>query len=124
MITAVHALIYSKQAEEVRAFLRDTLGLPHVDSGGGWLIFALPPAEVGVHPSDGDTTHQLFLMCDDLDATMAELAAKGVELTGKVTEQEWGRETAIKLPDGSLLGLYQPLHPTAYGLPRRSPIAG
>jgi len=118
MITAVHALIYSKQADAVREFLRDTLGLPHVDSGGGWLIFALPPAELGVHPTDGDGRHELFLMCDDLDATMAELAAKGVELTGEVHDQEWGRETAIRLPGGDLLGLYQPKHAAAYNLPR------
>jgi len=118
VITATHALIFSKQPDAVREFLRDTLGLPFVDSGGGWLIFALPPAEVGVHPTDGETTHELYLMCDDLEATMAELAAKGVQLTGEVHDQDWGRETGIKLPDGSTLGLYQPKHPTAYGLPR------
>lgn len=118
MITAVHALIYSRQADAVRGFLRDTLGLPNVDTGGGWLIFALPPAELGVHPTDGDGRHELFLLCDDLEATMAELAAKGVECVGGVHEQEWGRETAIALPDGGTLGLYQPLHQTAYNLPR------
>ena len=118
MITAMHALIYSEQADAVREYLRDKLDLPFVDSGGGWLIFALPPAEVAVHPTDGDTRHELFLMCDDLEATMAQLSAKGVEFTGDVREQDWGRETAIKLPDGSTLGLYQPLHPTAHNLPR------
>jgi predicted enzyme related to lactoylglutathione lyase len=114
----MHALIYSKQAEAVRDFLKDTLGLPFVDSGGGWLIFALPPAEVGVHPTEGATQHELYLMCDDLEATMAELTVKGVEFTGGIQEQGWGRQAAIKLPDGSTLGLYQPLHPTAYDLPR------
>lgn len=118
MITAVHALIYSQDADGVRDFLRDKLGLPSVDSGGGWLIFALPPAEVGVHPVEGRTQHELFLMCDDLQATVAELTAKGVEFTGGVQERGWGHETAIKLPDGSTLGLYQPLHPIAYDLPR------
>ena len=118
MITAVHALIYSKRADEVREFLRDKLDLPHVDSGRGWLIFALPPAEVGVHPTDGDGRHELFLMCDDLDATMADLAAKGVEFTGGVHEQSWGVETAIRLPGGDTLGLYQPRHAPAYDLPR------
>lgn len=114
----MHALIYAREPESVREFLRDTLGLKFVDSGGGWLIFKLPPAEVGVHPAEGDGAgkHELYLMCDDLDATMAELAAKGVEFTGGVHEQQWGLETAIKLPDGSTLGLYQPLHQVAYDL--------
>lgn len=118
MITAMHALIYSKDADGVRAFLRDKLGLPFVDSGGGWLIFALPPAEIGVHPADGEPRHELFLMCDDLDATVAELTARGVEFTGGVHEQDWGRETAIRMPDGGTLGLYQPRHAIAYNLPR------
>lgn len=120
MITAMHALIYSKDADAVRDFLRDKIGLPFVDAGGGWLIFALPPAEVGVHPSDGagDGRHELYLMCDDLEATMAELTAKGVEFDGGVHDEDWGREIAIKLPDGGTLGLYQPKHATAYDLPR------
>jgi predicted enzyme related to lactoylglutathione lyase len=109
-ITAVHALIYSQQAEAVREFLRDVLGWSNVDDGHGWLIFAMPPAEVGVHPTDGPTTHELHLMCDDIEATVAELAAKGVEFTGPVKDEGWGRVTAIKLPDGSGLGLYQPRH--------------
>jgi catechol 2,3-dioxygenase-like lactoylglutathione lyase family enzyme len=117
MITAMHALIYSKDPDGVREFLRDKLGLRYVDSGGGWLIFALPPAELGVHPTDGGGKHELYLMCDDLDATMAELAAKGVEFTGEVHEQDWGRETAIRLPGGDTLGLYQPRHPPAFNLP-------
>ena len=118
MITAMHALMYSKDAEALRDFLRDKLGLPFVDSGGGWLIFALPPAEVAVHPTDGDGEHELYLMCDDLEATMAELTAKGVEFDGGVQEQGWGRVTAIRLPDGGTLGLYQPQHATAFDLPR------
>ena len=118
MITALHALIYSSRADEVRDFLRDRLGLPHVDSGGGWLIFALPPAEVAVHPTGGAGRHELYLMCDDLNATMDELAAKGVEFTGEVRDQEWGRETGIRLPGGDVLGLYQPKHEVAYDLPR------
>ena len=114
----MHALIYTKQADEVREFLRDKLALPYVDSGGGWLIFALPPAEVAVHPTGGDGTHELYLMCDDLEATMDELAAKGVEFTGEVHEEQWGRQTGIKLPGGDTLGLYQPKHEVAYNLPR------
>ncbi|HEY3261573.1 MAG TPA: VOC family protein [Pseudonocardiaceae bacterium] len=114
----MHALIYSRQADEVRDFLRDKLDLPYIDSGGGWLIFALPPAEVGVHPTDGAGKHELYLMCDDLEQTMAELAAKGVEFTGEVHDQDWGRETAIRLPGGDSLGLYQPKHELAANLPR------
>lgn len=116
----MHALIYSKDADAVRDFLRDKIGLPFVDAGGGWLIFALPPAEVGVHPNDGTGggRHELYLMCDDLEATMAELTAKGVEFDGGVHDEDWGREIAIKLPDGGTLGLYQPKHATAYDLPR------
>src|SRR5689334_17903414 len=79
MIAGAHTVIYSKSAEEARAFLRDILGFDSVDAGGGWLVFALPPAELAVHPSDGDSSHELYLMCDDLDATMAELSAKGVK---------------------------------------------
>lgn len=118
MITALHALIYTKNPDEVREFLRDKLNLPYVDSGGGWLIFALPPAEVGVHPIDGAGKHELYLMCDDLDATVAELTAKGVEFAGEVHEQDWGRQIAIRLPGGDTLGLYQPLHPPAFNLTR------
>ncbi|MFN8579509.1 MAG: hypothetical protein U0163_00825 [Gemmatimonadaceae bacterium] len=94
MITGVHSLIYSPDAEHVRAFFRDVLGLPAVDAGHGWLIFALPPAELGVHPSDDSgarsTAHELYLMCDDLDSTMTELTAKGVTSHGPL----WRRVSA------------------------------
>jgi hypothetical protein len=116
MITGVHALIYSKQADAVRAFLRDVLDLPSVDAGGGWPIFALPPAEVAVHPSDGPDSHELYLMCDNLDATIASLAAKGIQTAAPVTEERWGRVTSLQLGDGSTLGIYQPKHPTALHL--------
>ena len=122
MITGIHALIYSPDAVRVRALLRDVIGWPSVDAGAGWPIFALPPAEVAVHPVDtaGDAPRQeLYLMCDDLDATVAELGAKGVELARPITNQAWGASTAIKLPGGGELGLYQPRHPTALGLARR-----
>jgi catechol 2,3-dioxygenase-like lactoylglutathione lyase family enzyme len=77
MITGVHAIIYSRRADAIRAFFRDTLGYPNVDAGHGWLIFALPPAEIAVHPDEGDADrHELYLMCDDLDATLAEAATK------------------------------------------------
>jgi predicted enzyme related to lactoylglutathione lyase len=109
VITGAHAIVYSEQAEAARAFLRDVLGLDSVDAGGGWLIFALPPSEVAVHP--GAPRHELYLICDDLEATMAELEAKGAELTGPPSDQGWGRLTAVKVPGGGELGLYEPRHP-------------
>jgi len=112
VITGIHAIVFSPQAEQVRAFLRDVLGLPSVDAGGGWLIFALPPAELAVHPADGNTRHELYLMCDDIHATLAELRGKGVDVAKDVTDQGWGLLAAIRLPDGSELPLYQPRHPT------------
>jgi len=115
MITAVHALIYSRQADAVRAFLRDTLGWDHVDSGNGWLIFALPPAELGVHPTDGPSSAELYLMCDDIEATVAELTAKGVEFTEPVADRGFGLVTFMSIADGETLGLYQPKHPVAAG---------
>lgn len=114
MINGAHAIIYSKQAEEVRAFLRDTLGFTGVDAGGGWLIFGLPPAEIAVHPTDGDGTYELYLMCDDITATVAELEAKGVEFARPVSDQGWGLLTGLRLPGGLELGLYEPRHPTPH----------
>jgi predicted enzyme related to lactoylglutathione lyase len=116
MISGVHALIYSRRAEQARAFFRDQLKLPAVDAGQGWLIFALPPAELAFHPADASGRHELFLMCDDLDATLAELKAKGAELAAPITEQPYGRMTSIRIPGDLELGLYQPKHPTAIGL--------
>ena len=110
MITGLHAIIYSERAEEVRAFLRDVLGLAHVDAGGGWLIFALPPAEVAVHPTEAAGAHELYLMCDDIEATASDLRTKGVEV-GAVADAGFGLMTSIRLPDGEWLGLYEPRHP-------------
>lgn len=115
MITGMHALVYTGKETQVRAFFRDVLGLEHVDAGGGWLIFRGPPAEIAVHPAEGAAHHEVYLICDDLDATMAELKAKGAEFARGVSEQSWGRLTAIRLPGGSELGLYQPKHATAFG---------
>ncbi len=109
MISGIHAIVFSAAPDEVRAFLRDVLGFPSVDAGAGWPIFGLPPAELAVHPGDA-TRHELFLMCDDLDATIAALTAKGVA-TGAIVERDWGRLSSIALPDGSELGLYEPRHP-------------
>jgi catechol 2,3-dioxygenase-like lactoylglutathione lyase family enzyme len=115
MINGAHAIVYSRDAEALRAFFRDVLELPDVDAGGGWLLFALPPAEMAVHPTDGESGLELYLMCDDVEATVARLRSRGVEFDGDVTEQRWGRLTAIKLPGGGRLGLYEPRHPTALG---------
>ena len=110
MITGVHAILFTRDAEGVREFLRDVLELRSVDAGGGWLIFGLPPAELAAHPGEEDAT-QLYLMCDDIEATTAELQAKGVELTRPVSDEGWGLVTAIALPGGGELGLYEPRHP-------------
>ena len=113
MIFGVHALVYSRQAETVRAFLRDKLGWDHVDGGGDWPIFALPPAELGVHPTDGEPFTELFLMCDDIEATLAELAGRGVEAVEPVSDQGWGLVSRIRIAEDETLGIYQPRHPVA-----------
>jgi len=112
MINGLHAIIFSSQAEKVRAFFGDVLGLPSVDAGQGWLIFAMPPAELAVHPSDGAGRHELYLMCDDIEATLAELRRKGVPVTQEISDQGWGRLAAIGLPDGGELAIYEPRHPS------------
>jgi hypothetical protein len=109
MIVGADSIIYSKDAEADRAFLRDVIGFPHVDVGGGWLIFALPPADVAVHPSQRNDVHEFYLMCDDVEAFIAEMSAKKVACS-KIHEEPWGRLTDITLPGGGKLGVYQPLH--------------
>jgi catechol 2,3-dioxygenase-like lactoylglutathione lyase family enzyme len=112
VITGAHAVIFSQDAEALRAFLRDTLELPAVDAGGGWLIFGLPPAEVAAHPADEGGRHELYLMCDDIEATVEELEAKSVRFAGPVSDEGFGLMTSIELPGGGQLGLYEPRHPT------------
>ena len=112
MITGIHAIVFSPEAEKVRAFFRDVLSLPSVDAGGGWLIFALPPAELAVHPAEGDPRHELYLMCDDIHATLAGLRGKGVEVARDVADQGWGLVAEIRLPDGSEFPIYEPRHPS------------
>ena len=112
MITAALAIVYSQDADGVREFFRDVLELPSVDAGQGWLIFALPPAEVASHPTDRAGFHELFLMCDDIHATVSELEGKGAEFSRPVSEERWGSVTAIRLPGGGELGLYEPKHPS------------
>jgi catechol 2,3-dioxygenase-like lactoylglutathione lyase family enzyme len=123
MITGAHVLLYSQDPEADRAFFRDILGFRSVDAGGGWLIFALPPAELGIHPGDGKLVQphadqpllrvELYLMCDDLSSFVESLEAKSIECTPP-TEAEWGIATTVRLPSGGRLGLYQPKHPTAF----------
>jgi catechol 2,3-dioxygenase-like lactoylglutathione lyase family enzyme len=110
MIDGVHAVLFSRDAEALRAFFRDVLELPSVDAGGGWPIFALPPAEVAAHPADRPGA-ELYLMTSDLEATVAALRAKGVEPVRPVSDERWGRVTAIALPGGGEVGLYEPRHP-------------
>src|SRR5207253_8158360 len=111
-ITGAHMLLYTPEAEAAREVLRDVFGWSHVDAGHGWLIFALPPAEVGVHPGDAPG-HEVTLMCDDLTATMAELRAKGIEYRGDPVEAGFGVTATMVLLGGLDLTLYQPHHPTA-----------
>lgn len=112
MIFGAHVIVYSKDAAADRAFLRDVLGLSNVDAGHGWLLFALPPAEVAVHPAEDNDRHELYFMCDDLKAEVAALAAKGVPCS-ELHEERWGSITWIPLPGGGKIGLYQPKHPLA-----------
>ena len=112
MISGVHAIIFTRDAEADRAFFRDVLDLRSIDAGGGWLIFALPPAELAAHPTDGDAHHELYLMCEDVRATVEELSGKGVEFTREISDAGFGLMTALRLPGGSELGLYEPRHPS------------
>jgi hypothetical protein len=111
VITGVHALVFTDDADGVRRFFRDVLDFPSVDAGDGWLVFALPPAELGIHP-DGAHRHELSLMCDDIEVTVAELKAKGVEVTRPLVDEGFGLVTAIRIPGGELT-LYEPRHATA-----------
>jgi hypothetical protein len=113
MIGGVHTILYSKNADAVRAFLRDVLEFESVDAGHGWLIFAAPPGEFAVHPTEGKGYHELYLMVTDINATMEKLKKRGVEFTMPIADRGWGLLTQIKLPDGEPLGLYEPRHETA-----------
>jgi len=111
-ITGAHFLLYSKDAEADRAFFRDVLKFRSVDAGHGWLIFKLPPAEAAVHPADGETGAELYLMCDDVRGLVESLAAKHVHCAA-LEQERWGLKTSIQLPSGGRIGLYQPAHATA-----------
>jgi hypothetical protein len=113
-IIGTHALLYSSEPEAVREILRDLLGLGHIDAGGGWLIMKLPPAEVGVHPTEpGDGHHELSFLCDDIVATMAELRAKGLEFTNEPVDHQYGLVTHLVLPGDLKVQVYQPHHEVA-----------
>jgi catechol 2,3-dioxygenase-like lactoylglutathione lyase family enzyme len=115
-ITGAHVLLYTPEAEALRATLRDVFGWRHVDAGDGWLIFRLPPAEIGVHPSDGETHHELSLLCDDIHATAFELFEQGVEVRGEPEDKGFGIGVTIVLPGGVEVLLYEPRHATAVEL--------
>jgi hypothetical protein len=109
MIVGAHSIIYSKSADADRAFLRDVLKLPNVDVGDGWLIFGLPPAEVAVHPFSKNDLHEFYLMCDDVEAFIAEMKKRSIACS-PVRDQGWGLLTQVTLPGGGSLGIYQPRH--------------
>jgi catechol 2,3-dioxygenase-like lactoylglutathione lyase family enzyme len=114
VITGTHAIVFAEDAQAARAFFDEVLGLRAVDAGGGWLIFALPPAELACHPTSPDDSgrHELYLMCDDVEATVADLEAKGVEFVTPISDAGFGRMTRMRVPGGGELGLYQPTHPS------------
>jgi hypothetical protein len=112
-ITGVHALIYTSEPEAVREVFRDVFGFEHVDTGGGWLIFKLPPAELGVHPDEYSVRRDVSLMCDDIRATLDELKAKGITFAGEPEDEGFGIGVTMILPGGTELLLYEPRHPTA-----------
>jgi hypothetical protein len=116
VIRGAHVILYSADAEADRAFLRDVVGLASVDSGGGWLIFRLPPSEVAVHPAETSGAAELYLVCDDVDATVADLEGRGVVFDGRVSDQGWGRLATVRLPGGGRLGIYEARHATAFDL--------
>lgn len=110
MITGAHVMLYSREADRVRSFFKDILQFQSVDAGHGWLILALPPAELAVHPVDEAGHHELYLMCDDIHATVEMLNSKGVEISAPIADQGWGISTRLQLPGGDQIGLYQPRH--------------
>jgi predicted enzyme related to lactoylglutathione lyase len=114
VITGAHAIVFAEDPDAARAFFAEVLSLRAVDAGGGWLIFALPPAELACHPTAPDDSgrHELYLMCDDVEATVADLEAKGVEFVAPISEERFGRMTRMAVPGGGELGLYEPAHPT------------
>jgi hypothetical protein len=114
MIEGAHVILYSRDAEADREFLHDLLGSPGVDAGDGWLIFALPPAEVAVHPTEGEPKQELYLTCDDIERTLTYLSARGVQIARAISDERWGLLAAVSMPSGAELPMYEPRHPIAY----------
>lgn len=112
MISGMHVVLFSRHAEKVRDFLGDVLELHSVDAGGGWPIFAAPPAEIAVHPTEGDPEHEVYLMCDDIEATVRHLEGQGINIDGGVADRGWGLVATVILPGGERMGLYEPRHPS------------
>lgn len=112
MITGVHAILYARHADQVRAFFKEVLELDFENAGGDWPIFRLPPAELGIHPTEGGQSTELFLLCDDIEAAVAQLLARGIGTTGPVRELEWGRLVELEIGNSFRLGMYQPKHPS------------
>ena len=111
MISAVHSILFARDADAARAFFADVLELDSVDAGGGWLIFALPPAELAIHPADGEPRHELYLMTDDLEATLSQLRERGVSIASEPSDQGWGVLAAVEVPGFGPVGLYESRHP-------------
>jgi catechol 2,3-dioxygenase-like lactoylglutathione lyase family enzyme len=111
MINAVHSILFARDADAARAFFSDVLGLDSVDAGGGWLIFALPPAELAVHPAEGDARQELYLMTDDLEGTLAALRDRGVSVVSEPSDEGWGVLASVEVPGYGPIGLYEPRHP-------------
>ncbi len=119
-IVGAHTIVYATDADAALAFFRDVLGFPHVDAGGGRLFFRAPPGEIAVHATEravDPQLHQLYLMCDDIEATVADLRAKGVRFDDEVRDQGWGLLISVPVPGAGTIGLYEPRHPTAYDMP-------
>ena len=117
MITGLHTLVHAHDADAARAFFRDVLGWPHVDAHDGWLIFGTGPSELGVHPTEGGAEHhEISLVCDDIEQTVAELTAKGATFAGAIENRGFGRTVALEVPGAGQMMLYQPRHPTAFDL--------
>ncbi len=115
-VIGAHMLLYTPEPDALRAVLRDVFDLKHVDAGGGWLIFRLPPAELGVHPAEAgtnDTSHAVSFMCDDITSTVVELRAKGIEVLGEPKDEGYGITVMLNLPGGCQVQLYEPRHPVA-----------
>jgi hypothetical protein len=116
VIKGAHVILYSSDADADRRFLIDLLGRATVDAGGGWLIAQLPPSEVAVHPAETSGAVELYLVCDDVEATVAEWTGKGVSFDAPVSDERWGRVTTFRLPGGGRVGLYEARHPLAFEL--------